>query len=45
MTPHGVGLTEDIEYEGRHIIVEGLMVEKQLGQKAEVLTVELQGGG
>lgn len=33
-------LGEDVEKEGLHIIVEGLVVQKQLGQQTQVLTVD-----
>lgn len=35
-----VVLGEDVEKEGLHIIVEGLVVEEQLGQQTQVLTVD-----
>ena len=36
-----VNLAEDVEEEGVDVEVEGLVVEEQLGQKAEVLAVQL----
>lgn len=33
-------LGEDVEKEGLHIIVEGLVVQEQLGQQTQVLTVD-----
>lgn len=35
-----VVLGEDVEKEGLHIVVEGLVVEEQLGQQTQVLTVD-----
>ena len=35
-----VVLGQDIEKEGLHIIVEGLVVQEQLGQQTQVLTVD-----
>lgn len=35
-----VVLRQDIEKEGLHVVVEGLVVEEQLGQQTQVLTVD-----
>lgn len=35
-----VVLGQDVEKEGLYIVVEGLVVQKQLGQQAQVLTVD-----
>lgn len=33
-------LSEDVEKEGLHIIIQGLVVQEQLGQQTQVLTVD-----
>lgn len=40
MTPLAVILCQDVEEERLHIVVQGLMVQKQFGQKTQVLTVD-----
>lgn len=40
VTTFAVVLGQDVEEEGLYIVVEGLMVQKQLGQQAQVLTVD-----
>lgn len=36
-----VVLREDVEQEGLHVVVERLVVQEQLGQQTQVLTVNL----
>jgi len=36
-----VRLTEDVEEEGVHVIVQGFVVEEELGQEADVLAIDL----
>lgn len=40
MATFTVILCEDIEKEGLHVVVEGLVVEEKLGQQAQVLAVD-----
>lgn len=40
-----VHLGEDIEEEGLDVEVQGLVVEEQLGQQAQILAVDLGTGG
>ena len=42
MTALIVGFRHDVEEERFDIVVEGLMIQEQLGQQAEVLTVYLK---
>lgn len=35
-----VVLGQDVEKEGLHVVVEGLVVQEQLGQQTQVLTVD-----
>ena len=37
----GVSLGHDVEEEGFHVIVEGLVIEEELRQQTQVLTVDL----
>lgn len=39
MTAFGVILCENIKKEGFHVVVQSLVVQKELGEKTEVLTV------
>lgn len=39
MTPFGVVLREHVKKERFHVVVESLVVQKELGKQAEVLTV------
>lgn len=39
MTPFGVVLREHVKKERFHVVVESLVVQKELGEQAEVLTV------
>lgn len=41
MISHGIVLTEDIKVEGVDVVVQGLVIEKELGNEAQVLTVGL----
>lgn len=41
MRPLLVHLAKDVEQEGVHVEVESLVVEKQLGEQAQVLAVDL----
>ena len=43
MTTLAVVLSQDIEEERLHVIVEGLVVEEELDQQTEVLAVDLVG--
>lgn len=40
MATFAVVLCEDVKKEGLHVIVEGLVVQEQLGQQTQVLTVD-----
>lgn len=40
VAPFVVVLGQDVEKEGLHVIVEGLVVQEQLGQQTQVLTVD-----
>lgn len=40
MATFAVVLREDVKKEGLHVIVEGLVVQEQLGQQTQVLTVD-----
>ena len=39
-SPCGVMLAENVEQEGLHVIVQGFVIQEQLGQQAKVLAVE-----
>ena len=41
MATFAVILSEDIEEKGLHVIVQGLVVQKEFGQQAEILAVDL----
>eukprot|EP00588_Corethron_pennatum_P010154 CAMPEP_0194273278 /NCGR_PEP_ID=MMETSP0169-20130528/6646_1 /TAXON_ID=218684 /ORGANISM="Corethron pennatum, Strain L29A3" /LENGTH=333 /DNA_ID=CAMNT_0039016179 /DNA_START=671 /DNA_END=1673 /DNA_ORIENTATION=- len=40
VTPRAVALRDDVEPEGVHVVVEGLVVQKELGEEAQVLAVD-----
>ena len=43
MTAHVIVLCKYVEEEGFHIVVQGFMIQEELGKKAQVLTVDLTG--
>ena len=40
-----VNLTQDVEQERLHVKIQGLVVQKQLGQQAQILAWWAEGGG